>query len=139
MSESDEHVMLCSSGEVSCAGDKAEFAGEFPLGTRVVEQKGITLPWERWSPRAVFRDGVNLTPERPDPPVLQDSGEVFVPLDTLYELAEQGIWDSQFGSAFLLGAYEGLALEAAGLAERETKGGYHRTDKLVEWLRTVKS
>jgi hypothetical protein len=34
----------------------------------------------------------------------------------------------------LLDYQEGLALERAGLAERETKGGYHRTDLLLEFL-----
>jgi hypothetical protein len=106
----------------------------FQVTTRTVEEKGIVLPWERWSYPAVFRDGVNLTPERKHPSVIEDSGEVFVPMNTIYELAEQDRWDSQFGSAFLLGPDEGLALEAAGLAERETKGGYHRTDKLLTWL-----
>ncbi len=104
---------------------------EIAVTARTIEQRGITLPWERWSYPAVFKDGRNLTPERPHPSVLEDSGEVFIPMDTLYELAEQDRWDSQFGSAFLLGAHEGLALEAAGLAERETRGGYHRTDALV--------
>jgi hypothetical protein len=112
---------------------------EFVVEVRTIEQRGITLPWERWSPTPVFRDGVNLTPDRPNPPERTDSGEVFVPVETLYELAEQDMWDSQFGKVLLLGTYEGLALEAAGLAVRETRGGYHRTDALVELIELLEA
>ena len=108
---------------------------EIEVTTRTVEQRGIWLPWERWSVPPVFgRDGTNLTPERPNPPVLEDSGDVFVPVDTLYELAEQDTWDSQFGKVLLLDAHEGLALVAAGFAVHETRGGYHRTEKLTGWI-----
>jgi len=103
--------------------------------SRTVVEKGILLPWERWSIPPVFgKEGDNLTPERPDPPVLLDSGTVFITMDMLYELSEQDRWDSQFGRVLLLPPHEALALEAAGLAERETKGGYHRTDKLVAFI-----
>ena len=91
--------------------------------TRTIEEKGIELPWER----------------RANPweahPAMGSSGIVFIPVSTLEELAEQDVWDSQFGSAFLLGYHEGLALEQAGLAVRETKGGYHRSEKLLKLLR----
>lgn len=52
---------------------------------------------------------------------------VFVTAVTLEELANQGEFESQFGSALLLGPAEGLALVAAGLAVQETRGGYHGT------------
>jgi hypothetical protein len=107
---------------------------EIKVQTRTVEEQGIELPWERWSYPAVFKDGKNLTPDRPHPSVLEESGTVFIPMDDLYQLSEQDTWDSQFGSALLFGSHEGLALEQAGLAVRETKGGYHRTDKLLAWL-----
>lgn len=103
--------------------------------TKTVEVKGVNLPWEMWTPNPVFKDGVNLTPERPNPPELLKSGDVFISEDTLYELESQGRWDSQFGSALLLDPYKGLALEAKGWAERETRGGYHGTEKLKKWMR----
>lgn len=56
--------------------------------------------------------------------------DVFVTVSTLEKLADQGSWDSQFGKVLLLPPDEGLALEAAGLAEQETRGGYHGTDLL---------
>ena len=102
--------------------------------TRVI--RGIRLPWqrvERTGPIPTADGRVMHADHAPKGTVL-DSGEVFIPLETLEELAEQGQWDSQFGSAYLLGTHEGLALEAAGLAERETRGGYHRTDALRAFL-----
>lgn len=107
--------------------------------TKTVEVRGIMLPWARWTPAAVYRKGKNLTPDRPDPRKLLESGEVFVPLDTLYTLSEQDVWDSQFGSALLLGVHEGLALEQAGLAVQETRGGYHRSEELVLWMQGLES
>jgi hypothetical protein len=107
--------------------------------SRTVVEKGVLLPWERWSYPAVFKDGKNLTPDRPHPPVLLDSGSVFVPLDTLYELSEQDVFDSQFGSAFLLHGDVGPALEQAGLAAQETRGGYHRTEKLLTLIERLEN
>jgi hypothetical protein len=109
------------------------------IKTRTVEERGIELPWERWSYPAVFKDGVNLTPERPHPSVLEEFGTVFITMSDLYALSEQDIWDSQFGSALLLGTHEGLALVAAGLAVLETKGGYHRTDKLLALIEELEN
>jgi hypothetical protein len=95
---------------------------EIVICTRTIEQRGIELPW-----REIKR-------YEPDKGKVLGEGTVFVPLDTLCELAEQDRWASQFGSVLLLDYQEGLALERAGLAERETKGGYHRTDLLLEFL-----
>lgn len=105
------------------------------LTTRIVEQRGVMLPWERWTPPKVYdTQGVDCTPERPDPPQLLNSGEVFVPLSTLEEVACQGRWDSQYGSALVLTATKKYALVAAGWAREETRGGIHGTDALRQWL-----
>lgn len=106
--------------------------------TRIV--RGIVLPWQRVERSGpIFRDGENLTPDRPAKGTVLDSGEVFIELNTLYALSEQDRWDSQFGSALLLGHGEGLALVAAGLAEEETRGGYHRTDLLLAFIESIES
>lgn len=111
----------------------------YPVITKTVEVKGIELRWER-----VERYGPNTmliataeSQRRPPKGTVLESGTVFIPLSTLEEVAEQDVYDSAFGRVLLLGYYEGLALEAAGLAARETKGGYHRTDKLMEFLEAV--
>ena len=118
----------------------------FPaVESRTVEEKGISLPWQRRErygsemvyPKGHAREGETIYPERQPTGTVIESGWVFIPMKTLYELSEQELWNSQFGSAFLLGYHEGLALEAAGLADQETKGGYHRTDALLAFLKTV--
>ena len=95
---------------------------------RTIEVSGILLPWEYHNPYAAafpddYPEGDNYR-----------NGEVFIPLDTLYELNEQGRDDSMFGSAFLLGWTEGLVLVALGFAEKETRGGFHSTPVLKDWL-----
>lgn len=105
--------------------------------TRTVEVKGVELPWERIELFGcdVLRDeGSSMFPDREPTGTVVESGTVFVPLDTLYDLSEQDVWGSTFGNAFLLPHKEGLALVAAGLAVQENRGGFHRTDKLVEFL-----
>lgn len=64
---------------------------------------------------------------------------VFVPLEVLGELAEQDVWDSQFGRDAFLIRDRTIAhvLEANGLAIKETKGGYHRGPKLQQLLRDL--
>ena len=59
---------------------------------------------------------------------------VWIPHAFLEELAEQGVYDSQFGSS--LGADRDVirVLEARGLLERETRGGVHRGPALAEWM-----
>lgn len=107
--------------------------------TRIV--KGIVLPWQRVerSGPLTTSDGNTHFEDRPPKGTVLDSGEVFIELNTLYELAEQDRWDSQFGSALLLGSREGLALVEAGLAEEETRGGFHRTDLLLAFIESIES
>ncbi|MGV8847610.1 hypothetical protein [Tessaracoccus sp.] len=88
--------------------------------TRVVD--GVVLPW------------VHRKPYPPDAGAELGRGEVFIAMSTLDNLAEQDVWDSQFGQPFMLGANEGQALEQAGLAVRETRGGYHRAGGLRGFL-----
>lgn len=110
-----------------------------PIVTKTVEVRGIVLPWkkiERYGP--IYSPWIANPPYRPPKGTVLESGEVFIPLSTLEELAEQDTYDSQFGQVFLLDYHEGLALEEAGLAAGETKGGYHRTDKLLAFLREDK-
>jgi hypothetical protein len=104
--------------------------------TRSVPQRGVWLPWEEWTPAKVRNaDGLDLTPERPDPPQMTGSGEVFVSMADLEAVAEQGRWDSNFGTALALGNHcAALALVAAGWAVRETGGGLYGTDALRAWM-----
>lgn len=61
--------------------------------------------------------------------------EVYVSEDTLVQLAEQGRWDSQFGkSAVTLDGPTGEALVSINFAEKETRGGYHGTPALMEFV-----
>lgn len=90
--------------------------------TRTVTEQGIELPYVKQS------YGTAEVIER---------GTVFVTVSTLEQVSEQGAWDSQVGGALLLDEPEGLALEQAGLAVRETRGGYHGTDALRAWWDTV--
>jgi hypothetical protein len=62
---------------------------------------------------------------------------VWIPYDTLENLAEQGPYTSQFGVALTLQRDEGRVLEEHDLAARETRGGYHGTDKLKKFLQDV--
>lgn len=122
------------------AQEAAERAKEpFPTlssETRVI--KGIRLPWQRVERTGpIFRDGENLTPDRSPKGTVLESGEVFIEMDTLYRLSEQDVWDSQFGSACLLGYHEGMALVEAGLAVEETRGGFHRTERLLAFIKHV--
>lgn len=61
--------------------------------------------------------------------------DVFLTMTLLEECAEQGTWDSQFGQVLLINPAEGCALRQLGWAAQETKGGYHGTDALREWLK----
>lgn len=56
---------------------------------------------------------------------------VFVDQKLLAKLADYGDWDTQFGrTPLLLDPETGYALVDAGLAVKETRGGYHGTDEL---------
>jgi hypothetical protein len=88
------------------------------VSTEIVEIRGIRLPY-----RDARRD------EKPE------EGVVFVPLSLLHEIAEQGEWDSQFGSVLLIhDRHQELALEQAGLGVKETKGGFHRSPTLEPFM-----
>lgn len=108
---------------------------EITTQTRVIE--GIVLPWQRVERTGPQRldNGIIIGEDRPPKGTVVESGEVFIDINTLYDLSEQDRWDSQFGSACLLGPWEGLALVEAGLAEEETRGGFHRTDLLMEFIK----
>lgn len=91
--------------------------------------KFITLPWNK------LANGYDKLGGRAEIGDVLESGIVDIPLNKIYRLAEQDRWDSQFGGAFIdLDTKEGWALEQAGLAERETRGGHHRTDLLTDWM-----
>lgn len=96
-------------------------------GERQITQRGITLP---------YREEIKRYDDEAGQLMVKDvrEGEVFVTASDLYELSEQDTWDSQFGKVLLLGHFEGIALEQAGLAIRETRGGYHRSDTLADYL-----
>lgn len=100
--------------------------------TRIIY--GVRLPWQRVEKYGPNQDPSGAWSDHPPKGTVLDSGEVFVSLSTLEELAEQDEWDSQFGSAFLLDLHQGLALEAAGLAVSETRGGYHRSESLQQFI-----
>jgi hypothetical protein len=100
---------------------------------RTVVEHCIVLPYVRYR-RHSGNDNGSFTTWSEYPPV---RGEVFISRQDLETLAEQGVWDSQFGQVLLLGPCEGLALEQAELAVLETKGGYHRSEKLLDLLKTI--
>lgn len=63
---------------------------------------------------------------------------VWITMEFLEQLAEQGVYDSQFWSS--LGAPDRRtqqALERRGLLERETRGGVHRSPALVDWMQSL--
>lgn len=104
---------------------------KFPeVKVRMIPEQYVTLPWKKLSNTydvlagRAKRKGLVL-----------DSGTVDIPMSLLYQLAEQDVWDSQFGSAFIeLDTKQGWAVEQAGFGVQETRGGHHRTDKLIEFL-----
>lgn len=96
---------------------------DVPVIARTTWVLGIELPWQE------------IKRYDPEKGTVLREGRVFVEMSTLYAVSEQGVWESQFGNVLLLDYLEGLALEAAGLAEQETRGGYHTTELLTEFLR----
>ena len=65
--------------------------------------------------------------------------DVWVPLQLLEELSEQGIYDSWFeGMAFIsLSRDQQRVLIARGLAVKETKGGCHRGPDLTGFMEAL--
>jgi hypothetical protein len=62
-------------------------------------------------------------------------GSIFIPMHLLYELNEQDRWASEFGNALLINdPAVARALVEHGLAEQETRGGYHGTARLEAML-----
>lgn len=106
---------------------------DFPITTRTVEERGVVLPWKR-----VERYGPPLR-EKPKGTVLE-SGEVFVSMSTLYAVNERTSDDylREIPPPFV-GYHEELALVEAGLADKETRGGIHGTEKLAKFLREHES
>lgn len=119
--------------------------------TRVIEQRGLLLPWVRKEPYGrpaaprtcpIHGRRREVPPENPRctckgirKGAVLESGEVFVSSSDLYEVAERTIDDYLFHTPPPnIGYHEQLALEQAGLAERETRGGCHGTDKLRRFL-----
>ena len=91
--------------------------------TKTVEVEGIELPyhWESAYPGSTFKP---------------QSGKVFIEADTLIEVSEQDQWAGAFGESLVIAPrWADLALEQAGLAVRETRGGVHGTPALKELLK----
>lgn len=100
-----------------------------PLATRTVTQYGIELPWERverYGPQ--YNKHLETWSDNPPKGTVLESGTVFIELGVLEELMEA---DHSFGmgGAYLVGYREGMALEVAGLASQETRGGYFTSDE----------
>jgi hypothetical protein len=113
---------------------------EIQINTRMVEEKFITLPWEDRKTTEVRKTDLGNNCTRYDVVAYEviDSGIVDSPLDLVYRLSEQDVWDSQFGSAFIgLSVKQGWAIEQAGLGVRETRGGHHRTEKLLKSMKEM--
>jgi hypothetical protein len=67
---------------------------------------------------------------------LRSAGYVFVPHEDIERVADQDPYAADAGYPLLLDRLHGLALEQAGLAIHETRGGYHGTDaarQLLKW------
>ena len=95
--------------------------------TKTVEVQGLELPWVK---RKLYAPNKNQ---------IIDSGMVFIPLDLLEEVANRTNDDYIYGIPPPSLTYPmQLALEQAKLAERETRGGYHGTDKLRRLVRLTK-
>lgn len=106
-----------------------------PISAVTVVRHGITLPWvevERYGSDLLYthgpREGEQMYPDRKRTGEVRNQGEVFIPLGTLEELMEaENSWG--MGGSFQLGYHEGMALEQAGLATRETRGGFHSREE----------
>jgi hypothetical protein len=105
---------------------------------RMVPERYITLPYqvlERYGPYTTTHGYVHEAP--PKGTVLEE-GFVDIKESTLYEVDERSTNDYLLEiTPPFVGYKEGLALEAAGLAVQETRGGYHGTAKLTKLLRKM--
>ncbi len=114
------------------------------LASRTEVVYGVELPWEererydrpaypdtcpQHHPEVHTHPGGRCTCAPVVKGALINRGTVFVSLSTLYEVCERTTDDYLRGSLPpSIGFREGLALEQAGLARRETRGGYHGTE-----------
>jgi hypothetical protein len=116
-----------------------KIAAQFVLTSRTVVIEGIELPWverERYGPYTTPH-GVLI--DKPPKGTVLNQGAVFIPFDLLHEVAERTSNDYVAGYLSPDVDYrQGLALEEAGLAVLETRGGYHGTDKLRKYLEVVR-
>lgn len=68
--------------------------------------------------------------------LVHEGRSVFIEQNLLIRLADQSRYATQFGAVRVaLLPHEGVALVAHDLAVRETRGGYHGTDKLRDLLK----
>lgn len=107
---------------------------EIRLTSRTVVQHGIELPWERrerYGPQ--YMKGAKAWTDHPPKGTVVESGTVFIELGTLEELMEAD-HSLGMGGAYLMGYHEGMAVELAGLASQETRGGYYTTSEQRERL-----
>lgn len=115
----------------ACKGRGDAFSVRDAYAQEVEVVHGVTMRWEyraRYDYLAGEAERWGHQRPRPKGELLAE-GTVFVPLELIERLNEQGHWDSQFGSPFIdLSPRQGWALEQAGFAVQETRGGYHRTD-----------
>lgn len=103
--------------------------------TRTVEEKGIVLPWQRIEPYGPFQMADGRWTDNPPKGTVLESGEVFIPYSSLWDVAERTI-DDYLAERMPpnVNSHEQMALEQAGLADRETRGGCHGTQKLRDFL-----
>lgn len=117
---------------------------EVRLATRTRVQYGVELPWEERErygsdlryPKGHAREGEQMYPDRQPTGTIVKTGTAFVPLGVLEELLEAD-HSLGMGDAYLVGYREGMALEKAGLARQETRGGYYTREEERERLRAV--
>ena len=99
------------------------------ITTRTTVEHGIELPWERverYGP--IYNKHSDTWTDDPPKGTVLESGTVFVSEATLEELLEAE-HSLGMGDAYLLGYHEGMALEKAGLARQETRGGYYTREE----------
>lgn len=103
---------------------------------RTVVERGIILPWqrvERYGPQNI--EGRILFAYRLPKGSVLEAGDVFISYNELWAVAERTIDDYIVGNAIADISYHGqMALEQAGLADAETRGGCHGTQKLRDFL-----
>ena len=110
---------------------------ELKWSSRTIKQDGIILPWQRVEPYGPFTFPDGRVTDKPPKGTVLESGEVFVPMDVLYEVSQRTSTDAMFGvTPPDVGYHEQMALEQAGLARGETRGGCHGTEKLHTFLGT---